>query len=445
MDLVEQVANVMTVLFGGSFSSALGYFYFEKDSADTRRSVVGTTMLGSALIGAAAGVIGWPFSGVLSRAVFGSDAAVLYIHLIFFAVPLGFILEAVMTWLRVDNRAAVYLVASLSRIVITIAGTIVLVALFRLRVLGMVLTSLTAIAIPAALLGVYCFRAASPRFDRATFARMARFSFPIALAGIALLIIHFGDRFILPHYRAFAELGIYALAYKIGMLMAIVHSSFNTYWGAQVFQIVRREDADIVLARVFTYMILVLSFCGLGLIVCSRPALQILTAPAFRGAAAIIPLIVVAYFVRAIGDFFRALFLVCGRPGYDALCNWIGAAVCLTAYFTLIPRYGMWGAAFATAATFLVIGIVSVVWTYRLRPYRLETARLIKIGAAVSGTATPYALVSFTSLPAQIGWAVLLLAVFPLTLLALRFMTPGERDMTRSAFRRVLQYTTRQA
>jgi O-antigen/teichoic acid export membrane protein len=314
------------------------------------------------------------------------------------------------------------------------AGIVVLVAALRLRVWGMLYTALISAALVALFLAVHCFRAARPRFDARLFFRMLRFAAPIGLSGIAMFLIHFGDRFVLPHYRSLAELGIYVLAYKIGMLLSVAYAAFQTYWSAQVFHIMRRDDAETVFARLFTYVILALSFGGLGLIVCSRPALRILVAPAFQGAAPVVPVIVIAYYIRSVGDYLRCLFLASGHPSYDAICNWAGAVVCLTGYLTLIPRFGMWGAAFATAAAFTVIGVLSVIWTYRLRPYRVEAGRLVKIGVALAAGAISYSFLPAPSLVAQIGLAALSLALFLLTLWLLRFPTSGELQAGRTVF-----------
>jgi O-antigen/teichoic acid export membrane protein len=202
----------------------------------------------------------------------------------------------------------------------------------------------------------------------------------------------------------------------------------------------RRDDAHTLLARLFTYMLLALSSCSLGLVICSRPAFQVMVGPDFQAAVPLIPLIVAAYFIRSIGEFLRCLFLVAGKPGYDAFCNWIGMAVCLAAYFVLIPRYGMWGAALATAITFVVITGISIVWTYRLNRYRVEGVRLVKVGVAAGGVLAVYYLAPVSSLPAQIGWSALLLLMFPCALWLLRFPTPGERQMLRSGVETLVRW-----
>jgi O-antigen/teichoic acid export membrane protein len=284
-------------------------------------------------------------------------------------------------------------------------------------------------------MSVDVFRRMRPVFNFRIFIRMAKYAIPLGFGGIATFIINVGDRFFLPHYRPLADLGTYVLAYKIGMLMSFIYGSFAAYWSAQVFHIMRRDDSDRVFARMFTYVILALSSSAVGLIVCARPALRIMVAPAFQSAAALVPVIVLAYYVRSVGDFLRSLFLVAGRPGYDAVTNWLGSLVCLASYCLLIPKFGIWGAAYATVIAFSVITAISAAWVYRIWPYRVEAGRLAKVGVALAAAILPSMAAPVSSLVAQIGLAAASLAVFPAVLWILRFPTPGEVDHGLAALR----------
>ena len=436
LDLLEKISIAVSYLLGLNFSAAFGYFYFNRPTARERSPVVGTMVAGSALMGVFAGGISLVLAVPLSRMVFASPDYAPYLRVIFLILPLNFLMEAGMGWLRVEDRALAFVAASFIRIGITICGTILAVAILRLHVWGALSVNVTSIAVLGVVLTVYCFRHYRFAFEWALFVRILKFAAPLGLSGIAMFIIHFGDRFIIPHYHPLGDLGIYSIAYKIGMLISVVFGSFQNYWNAQIYQIAKRHDAETVIARTFSYMVLVLSLCVVGLIVVAKPVLHILTTRTYWDAALLVPVIVAAYFVRAIGDFFRCVFLVEGRPGYDAACNWIGAVVCLISYFALIPRWSIWGAAFATLITFAVIGVISVIWAQRLKPFSVETGRLAKIFLASAIPLGAYSLVRVSSLPAEIGWAALLLLSYPLLLTMLRFPTPGEWGLVRSAAQR---------
>lgn len=437
-DLLSQCTDILSMLLGARFGSALGYFYFEEDSPEHRRSVVTTSILGALLLGAFATLICRPFSVPMARFVFGDASNARYLNLLLLLLPATFTCEATFSLLRVENRPIAFTGMSFLSLLLQASGIIALVAFLRWHVMGIVATSCVNATLMALLLGGLALRRFKSRFDLSIFKRMMRYSVPLGLAGIATFFIHVGDRFILPHYRSLSDLGIYVLAYKFGFLLSFFYGSFHTYWSAQVFGVMRRKDADAVFARIFTYVLLGTTFAAVALVVCSRPALRILVDPKFLPAEPLVPVIVSAYFLRAVGDFLRCTFLVENRPGYDAICNWIGAAACAAGYWLLIPRFGMWGAAYATLAAFAAISAISAVWTYRLRPYRIEP-RLMKVAAAAAAAILPYCVLRVSSLEASIASACLSLAAFAAALWILRFPTPGELDTARLGLARLQQ------
>ena len=431
MDLLEQTLAVIVLLFGVRIAAAIGYFYFQASSEQARRTVVGTAVLGAAMIGLAGAVITWPLAPLLSRLVFGSTNEVLYFHIALLTWPCGFAMEALYTLLRVQDRPVAYTVASAVRLVLMVIAILILLVALRLRVAGILYAGLIVGAILTVGLSIATFRNEWPVFEFRTLKPFLRYSMALGFGGLAGLVINFGDRFVLPHYRSLSELGVYVLAYKIGMLMTFVYGSFDSYWSSQAYDIMKRADADWVFKRMLTYVVLGTSAAALGLTVAARPALRILAAAPFQSAAVIAPVIVLAYYIRAIGDFLRTLFLVAGRPGYDAITYTISAGVCIIGYLLLIPPFGALGAAWATVLAFSVVTLISAVWTYRIRRYGVEWARVAKIGAAGAVGLLPWLLFSTSSLAAQLAMEGVSMALFVAVLWILRFASAGELEYVR--------------
>jgi O-antigen/teichoic acid export membrane protein len=436
LSLLDQVGSGLTILLGGSFSASLGYFYFQDNSEKARAKVVGTTALGAFLLGSAAGLIGWLAMGAIAQNVFLSMAAMFYLPVVFLKMPFDFAGEALLGWLRVEDRQAAFAKISVVRIGLMVVGIGVLVGVLKFHIMAYLSTSLAAQTFTTGILVACLFRNLRPAVSAELFWRMFRFSLPIGLSLIAMFVINFGDQFVLRHYRSLGEVGIYALAYRIGMLVAVAHSSFHTYWTSQMYGILQREDAESVFARLFTYSVLLASSVTLAVTLLSGPGLRILVARDFQAAGPLIPVIAAANGIRVIGEFLRSRFVVAGRPDYKAWCDWMGMAICAVLYFLLIPRYGMWGGAVATIITFVVMGTVSVVTTYRMSAYRVEGGRLLKLGSVIAAILILYYSVPVSSLVLQIGWCSLLLALFPAGLWVLEFPTPGERQAVWSAARK---------
>jgi hypothetical protein len=78
-----------------------------------------------------------------------------------------------------------------------------------------------------------------------------------------------------------------------------------------------------------------------------------------------------------------------------------------------------------------------VIWTYRLKPYHVEAARVCKVGLVPAALLIAYFVVPVQSIPAQIAWALFLALCFPALLLLLRLPTPGEWELLRSGPSRI--------
>jgi O-antigen/teichoic acid export membrane protein len=427
--LLEQVSVVLGIVLGLQFVAAIGYFHFQCKTDEERRQVAGTGVFGSSALGLLICVICWPLAPLISRLVFGSEMATGYLRLSLAIMPGGFFLDGLFSWLRVVDKQRLYTLGNAAQRAGMIAGIVTFVGLLRLRVWGIQFSAALAAASAIACLGAAYFRTAKPLFSVRLFWRMAKFSASIGLSSLAIFFIHFGDRFFLVHYCSLSDVGIYSLSYKLGMLISTAYYAFSSYWSAQVYQIVKRPDSKLVVGRLFTYVMLGAAFCGLGIALWARPALKVIAAPSFQGAAAIAPLVVLAYCVRIAGDFWRCMFLAAGRPAYDAVCNWIGALTCLAGYIFLIPKYGIWGAAFTTLLGFLAIAFTAIPWAYSLQPCHFEGVRLLKIAAAAAVSIGLSLLLGGASLFQQIICASISLAVFPLALWTLRFPTSGEIEV----------------
>ncbi len=436
LSLLEQTFVVVAILMGMQLSTAFGYFYFEK-GGKTPSQVVGTTFGGSLLLGLIAAGVGCTVAGPLSQLVFKRTGFEMYLRVALLTLPLSFLAESAFTWLRTEERLKMYAVASLMRIPLSYIGVITLVAWLRMGVFGMVLSNLSATATISITLIVYACLSMRLQFDWGLFKRMLRFAAPVGISGLAMFFIHYGDQFVLVHYRSLSEVGIYGTAYKIGMMEAILESAFLSYWNAQVFKIIQRDDARNIFARIFTHFAFALAFSGIGLVLFARPALMILTTPAFYQASAIVPVLVFAYFLRSFAEFWRTLFFATNHPGLDAICITASMTACATGYFLLIPRWGMWGAGWATVISFAFMMTLTGVWAHRLWAFYLETWRLVKIVLAASIPLGIHFALPIGSLWAQILWALLLLTSFPLLLLALRFITPAEWELIEMTWTRL--------
>jgi O-antigen/teichoic acid export membrane protein len=173
------------------------------------------------------------------------------------------------------------------------------------------------------------------------------------------------------------------------MLVMFLYAPFALHWNARVSALLSSRDGETAYVRSLTYLTAALTFAVVALALFADPVLQLIVSKAFWGAAPFIPMVAVAYLLRAIGAHLQGVFTSEGKPGLEGKVNIVGATACVGAYAALIPRFRLWGAVAATVFGFLVVLVYSFYEAQRLRYFRFEYARLSRIvgfGGATAGS-----------------------------------------------------------
>jgi O-antigen/teichoic acid export membrane protein len=439
IELLDLSITVFGMIFGSQMSAALFYHYFEAETPKARGTVVTTTMLGSAVLGALGGGLGILLAGRVSVLVFHTPAYAAYLRILFFQFLFSLPLESCFCWLKAINRTDLFVLLSILRLILSAAlNTMFLVGL-RLGVSGFLMGSLISTAVLAISMVCLCLYRTPLAFDFIIFKRLCRYSMALSIGGAALFIMNFADRFFLQRFTTLADIGLYSLAYKLAMLVSYLHSSFNTYWSAQMYALAQQKSYSMYFSRVFTYLFLTLSTASVVISMSSGIALHILTTPAFFAARRLVPILVLAYFLRALGDYFRCVLYIENQPGRDAQLNWLGAGLCLLGYAVLIPGLKVWGAAIATVFAFALVAVVGFLWARRLRPFVLEWRRLAAIVSAAGVAIYGHSLLRPASLSEEVVVTALLVSTY-IGLLVLLFPAHSEekallKSIPRSAAR----------
>ncbi|HEY5720496.1 MAG TPA: polysaccharide biosynthesis C-terminal domain-containing protein, partial [Gammaproteobacteria bacterium] len=196
------------------------------------------------------------------------------------------------------------------------------------------------------------------------------FGAPLILASLGNFALAFGERFFLVRLAGLEETGIYALGYKLGVVLWVFAvAPLFTSWEAQRFEVAKRTDAGVIEARVFLWFSLGVIACGLGLALFARDLFRVMSAPEFWRAHEIVPLIVLAYLLQAWTQFGNFGLLHGDRTRVLAQATLAAAAVMALACLWLVPAYAAHGAALATLIAYAAR--FALVWFAAQRCYRM--------------------------------------------------------------------------
>jgi O-antigen/teichoic acid export membrane protein len=437
LELLDLTVNFIIVFAGLRLGQALFYFYFAESDETVRQRHMSTNVLASAGLGMVIAVAAWFLSGALSRFVFGTGQYEALFHLTAVTIGIAVPMETILCCVRTFNEPRMYVGISLARTAVTGVLNIVLLVWYHMGVASMLWSGIASQGLIVAALSVHIFRRVPLRFDVRSFRKQARYTLPLTVGAAGEFILNYGDRYFLRKAVSLSAIGIYSLAYKIGMLIPLVQYPFQLYWSSQEVKIVRQEGGWKIFTRVATYLTLGLTAVAVLIVLFIHPVLRIMVSPGFREAGRYAGWIALAYLIRAVGGYFREIFVIEKRPDLEAWVSWSGTIVVLVGYAILIPRLGVWGAVWATLGGFGVQFFFSFLVSQHVRHTSYEYWRLGKIVLASVAVIGLYAAAAPSTFGMQVIAAVLLTLLWVALFLGTSFLYPSERAYVQATWRRL--------
>jgi O-antigen/teichoic acid export membrane protein len=425
--VVVALSAILVTILRGGISSAFFRFYFDSPDPAHRLLVVRTSFwftMASASVGLAAGLLlAQPIAELLGL---GDQPGLVRAAFVGIWAQMNY--EQLTALFRAEERSTAFVAGSLANIAISVLATVLLVVVFEQGALGVIVGNFIGTLSIYAILLAYRHQTLGLDFDRPLLREMQRFGLPLVPAALALIAINFSDRFFLAHLAGLDEVGVYEMGMRVASAMVLLLTAFRMAWPAFAYSIEDELQARRTYAFVLTYLVLITSWVALALGLLAPWIVRLLSSDSsFDEGARVVAILAfakaayAAYIVMAIGV---------GRARRTQF-NWVitGAAalVDIGLNLILVPRYGMFGSAAATAAAFVVLFLGMTWYAQRVYPVpyqwrRVLTAAAVAVGLTVLGKL----------LDVPLAVALLLVGVYPLVLLVFGFYLPAERDRLRA-------------
>lgn len=377
LDILQTLADLLSVVVGlGLADSVYRFAGSARGEAERRKataSIFGIAMA-SGLIFLAAGQIAAPWITIaLPGGIATSETRLLLISL----AASGLILVP-LAWLRMNNRAGIYAIASAGRSVIQ-AGLATLMLVLGFGVWGVLLAGMIACMVLATSLALYQLRQTGMTIAAARTREHVAFGGPLVLAGAAAFVLGSCDRWILAAFVGVEAVAIYAVAVKFALIVAMAAQPFELWWLARRFPMLNGPDGEKRVAVAAGTGVVWTVLCGVGVAATAPTAIRLMTPEAYHAAASLAPWLCGIAVLHAVTGILN-IGIYSGRTGWDAFrVEATIAVIALALYFLLIPELGVTGAILATAVA-QVARLSLVVWLAQRRrrlPYRLGRLGLL--------------------------------------------------------------------
>ena len=436
LDLAGRTTDIAAIVLGLGMTAAMIRFHAEAKTAEQRDDVIRTAIVAAGFMGMAASVLLALFAEPVSSVIFGSVRYTFVLRLALVAMGLELMTMTPLALLRIHERSALFASINLGRLAVALGLNIYLVVVRRMGVVGVFTSNLVGVSLVVVVLIAATRRYWRPGIDLRTLKRMLAYSIPLVPSSLAMFVLNFGDRYFLRAHCGLSILGVYALGYKLCLVMpALVMEPLGLAWSAVVFEVANRKDAGRVYARYFNGYMFCVAFFSVGLAALSRDVIGVMADPGYGSAWKIVPVVILAFTAWASVNVFEIGALVEKKTWLRTISGVSAAVAALLGYAVLIPRWGAMGAAWATVIGFSTMAVSSYVLSARVHPIPYDLRRaalLISISVVVYGAST---LVPGVGVVSALGRG-LVVAALPALLWVVGYFEPENAAIVSGRWRR---------
>ena len=421
--ILDTTAAILSLMIGGGLVTAVTRFHFERPSEEDhdRTWWTGLTWVAFASI------------VVLTPMWLGRETLVhltlphsvlhgewLY-TLVIATILVQLVGQLVDGYLRVLKWSGVFVSISLGRLLLNVGLNVWFLVGLNYGVEGLLIGNLLAsVAHTIVLLGLFVYTRGPYQFSLPLAKKLVRFSAPLMVTAFLAMLMHESNRYILVYLVSDSDLGVYAFAQKIGFAVnTLCLLPFSSIWQVAIYDINRQKDSDETFEKIFGWFVYGLGILLLGAALTVHPILPLLTPDAFGPAVELISVILLALFVYGLQMQFEVPALLAKRTALLVPGSVAGVVTNLSFNYMLVPHLGLWGAAWASVATYSAYSFTTLLICRQVRPLAYPWRQSL---AAAIGLVASYLIVRFYLFP-HVGffgqlltsilccglWAVLLL------------------------------------
>jgi O-antigen/teichoic acid export membrane protein len=354
VELLMVIVDLTALVLGLRIGAGIFKYYTDADNRIEKNTVI-SSALGLLTF---AGVLGIGCLFVLSdtladylQAPTGFEIAlrVLSMTLLFSAIN-----ETFFAFLRVEDKAGTYVILNFLKFFLQLILSLLFIVYLDYGYWGIIWASLLSGVLLTIFFCIRLWPSIGITISRRYAIKLIHFSIPIVLSSFGMFYITFGNRFLLKAYSGLAAVGIFALAYKLGLtFFGLIWGPFATFWNAKQFEYARKPEAGKLFGQVFFYTNLILIPAAVGVTVLAPHFLRLVTTQEYWGAIEVVPWVVGASVLLSWTDFFRIGSLLSAKTNHIAYGTFAAAAIVTLLYLLWIPTGGPVGAAKAIFVAFV--------------------------------------------------------------------------------------------
>lgn len=352
LSLVGFFTGIIGNIFGLGTSTSVFRYYQISDEPKKKNEACYSALILVSLWSLIVLAFLYPIKSYLSIILFGKAEYSNYILIGLFTTAFSSISQIPLYILRAENKSGLFVVNNLVRMFLRVTLGIIFVVILKRSALGALEASLITSIIFASYLLMYRISKTKIRFNFQVLIKLLKYGFPLVIHGFGWMIMSASDKYFLNEYSTLDQVGIYSIGYTMGYSIIIITGAFNNAWPQMMFNYSKKKQAGTFYGKSLTYYIAILGIVWVGVTLFSKEIVMLLTPEKFWESHRVIPLIMLAYIFHGALSITSSGIYAKDKTYNDFILTPITAIMCLILNFTLIPKWGMIGAAWASLFSF---------------------------------------------------------------------------------------------
>ena len=358
-------------------TNSMSILFFEEENFKKRERLIWTNFLLLLFINLILIYITIITSSEISEFIFGTNK---YRDLIFISIlglSLSTLTEPFLNYLRMERKSLNYLSYTIFKSILFVSLTLYIVIFLNEGLKGYIFSiTLTNLIFLISIL-ILVGRKLSFRLISAKIPQLIKIGFPSIFGVFAFIFIDYADRTIIEYIIGIKELGIYTVAYSLGMVALLFTDSFSLTWSPFFNSFIKRQkEAQKIFPIVFSFYTSISLIITILFFYLSKPIIYIFTESSYHSGYVVIGFIAFSYLIKGVYLIFLPGIYFNKKLYIQSLIEWFSALVNIFLNFLLIPIFGITGAAIATLLSYVMLSMGAYFFGNRFLPINYDWSKL---------------------------------------------------------------------
>ncbi len=374
VDLISTISMVLVPVLVLNINESVMRFSLDKDANYNQIMSAGLLSLFLAVV---VGILIFPISGMISG--IQQYAGYLYFYTISSAAS-----QLFLCYLRGKEKLMHYACGNILNTFCVAILNIIFLVVLKAGIQGYLKAYIIANFITA----LYAFAVGNVKEVLKHFQLNRKLTFEMLKYSVVLIpnvfmwwIMNSADRIVVTMFLGAAANGIFAIAYKIPSLMSTVAGIFNQAWSYSAIREDNSDDIEKYTNSVYRGLFFVVSGCALGMMMVLKPFLSIYVSDEYFIAWKYAPFLIIGFVFQTLSTFLSTPYTVNKDSKGFLFSAMTGAIANIVLNILLVFKLGIYGVAFATCVSYIVVFLYRMVDTKKyVRVYVFDKKYLLVFG-----------------------------------------------------------------